>query len=242
MASLLLLEVDRRRRHHGLVRRLRGEVREILGTLGDARGEQVLFLREGLERAAVGFVAGSPELATERGVVVVERRRSAEPRGVDQAHLIEARAADAQGREHAPEAQELIERGRPELRHHVRDRAVHHVVPGVVRSCFAGNGELGHRPRELVRERLPNRRIVTHGRRTCTDLGLRLARAEHGQRRKRQQFPAPHGGLPGGDNTGGLSLSLSRNATSRRCTSKLGLIAETGTQPDSAPQEPLNTS
>jgi len=40
----------------------------------------------------------------------------------------------------------------------------------------------------------------------------------------------------GAGSTGGLSLPLSRRSVSICCTSRLGLVADTGTKPDSAPQ------
>ena len=49
-------------------------------------------------------------------------------------------------------------------------------------------------------------------------------------------FPGGAGCSDGDGSTGGLSLPLSRRSVSICCTSRLGLVADTGTKPDSAPQ------
>ena len=197
------------------------------------------FARVELERDLVRLVGAQPQLAAQRRVVVLERQR------VDlgarlEVRVVEGGAADAHVGAQEAAGVRVRRRDRPEGRAHGGLLAVGQRVRDIVRAWLVAEVQLRRRAPELVvQRRAHGLGIDAHG-------GARRARER--ERREHDGGPGdPHGvaslgavgtadAVGGGDKIGGLSLPLSRRSLSICSTSRLGLVADTGTKPDSAPQ------
>ena len=195
-----------------------------------------------LQRRLVRFVGAQPQLAPERGVVVFERDRL-DARAALEVGVVEARVADAQvGPQHA-RAVTMRRRHGAQRRVHRRLIQVRDGVGEVVRLRLVAEVQVRHRTRQLVLHGAFDGAVVlAHGGRRR--VRRRRQRRADQQQRQRGDPTAAHHGAPfalsaGAGSTGGLSFPLSRRSVSICCTSRLGLVAETGTNPDSAPQYPL---